>query len=397
MGGGCLNTITTFVASDLVPLRRRGLIQGIGNISFAAGSGLGGVFSGWISDVWSWRWAFLIQVPFIAISGIIVFFAVDIPIKETDKSKIKRVDFAGATSLVTTLVLLLLGLNSGGNIVPWNHPLVYVPLALSAVGFFVYVYVEERVASEPIIPLKLMLNRTVSTACLANWFASMAYFGFLYYAPIFFEVQGYSASAAGSRLIPSSIGAAVGSLGAGFMMRATGRYWWLNVFGSCFLVLSGILNVICLNLETPVWQPFAIFGFAGIGYGALITITLLALISAVEHEHQAVITSASYAFRSTGSTIGIAISGAVFQNLLNAELWKHIGYHEGAVDWIDAIRNDLDILKRVPEEWRGEALRACIDALHGVWWTVFAMVTTAALLSLGMREHVLYKNLSRSR
>ena len=61
MGGGGLNAISTFVGSDLVPLRRRGVWQGFGNICFGLGAGLGGVFGGWINDTWGWRKAFLIQ------------------------------------------------------------------------------------------------------------------------------------------------------------------------------------------------------------------------------------------------------------------------------------------------------------------------------------------------
>ncbi|KMU83620.1 multidrug resistance protein fnx1 [Coccidioides immitis H538.4] len=56
MGGGGLTAIATFVTSDLVPLRKRGLWQGIGNICYGVGSGLGGVFGGWVNDTWGWRW-----------------------------------------------------------------------------------------------------------------------------------------------------------------------------------------------------------------------------------------------------------------------------------------------------------------------------------------------------
>jgi MFS family permease len=61
-GGGCLNTISTFVASDLIPLRKRGVWQGFGNIVFGTGMGLGGVFGGFIYDRIGWRWAFYLQV-----------------------------------------------------------------------------------------------------------------------------------------------------------------------------------------------------------------------------------------------------------------------------------------------------------------------------------------------
>lgn len=110
--------ISTFVGSDLVPLRKRGLVQGLGNVCFGTGAGLGGLFGGWINDHYGWRWAFLVQVPLILISGVVVFFVVDVPAKVSTKSKLSRVDFLGAFTLTLTLVLLLLGLNSGGNLVP---------------------------------------------------------------------------------------------------------------------------------------------------------------------------------------------------------------------------------------------------------------------------------------
>ncbi|KAL9055794.1 MAG: hypothetical protein Q9162_003328 [Coniocarpon cinnabarinum] len=396
LGGGCLNTITTFVASDLVPLRRRGLIQGLANIFFGLGSGVGGVYGGWISDVWNWRAAFLIQVPLIVLSAIIVGLTLNIPVKETDKSKIKRVDFSGAAALVTTLVLLLLGLNSGGNIVPWSHPMVYVSLALSVVAFAVYIYVEEKVASEPVIPVRLMLKQTVAAACLSNWFASMAWFSFLYYGPIYFEVLGYSSGAAGARLIPPSIGAAFGSLGSGFVMRATGKYYILNAVLTGVMVASAGLSIGVLNGASPEWQPFVVFAFFGVGYASLITITLLALISAVDHEHQAVITSASYAFRSTGSTIGISISSAIFANLLKIRLWENIGGEEGAAQWISRIRDDLGVLKLLPDELRDRALQAALEALRSVWWTGFILSVLAWIFGLMMKENVLHKNLERT-
>ena len=139
-----LFSISTFIASDLIPLRKRGVWQGLGNVCYGLGSGLGGVFGGYLNDVWSWRWAFLIQVPFVVISGILVWFTVDVPVDEMNKSRLKRVDFLGAGTLTAFLILLLVGLNSGGNIVPWSHPLVTSSLPLSAVFLALFVYVEEK-------------------------------------------------------------------------------------------------------------------------------------------------------------------------------------------------------------------------------------------------------------
>ncbi|KAJ9667266.1 hypothetical protein H2201_002467 [Coniosporium apollinis] len=395
MGGGGLFAISTFVASDLVPLRKRGLWQGFGNICFGLGSGLGGVFGGWINDVWGWRVAFLVQVPFVVVSGILICFTVHIPVKEKNVSRIKRVDFLGAFTLVVTLVLLLLGLNSGGNVVSWTHPLVLTSLPLSAVFLLIFIYVEDGVASEPIIPVRLLLNRTVASACLTNWFTTMSVFALLYYGPIYFQVRGLSTTGAGARLIPQSVGAAVGSLGSGLIMRATGRYWLLNAITEGILVLSFALVAATFDLNTPAVPPFIYFFLGGLGYGGMLTVTLLALISAVDHEHQAVITSASYAFRSTGSTIGITIASAVFQNVLKKELWERFGDRKDAAGVIGRVRDSLDEVRHLPPEWKLGVLETYMDALRAVWWTMFGISLLGALISLLMREHVLHKNLAR--
>ncbi|KAI9840480.1 MAG: hypothetical protein M1837_001586 [Sclerophora amabilis] len=394
IGGGGLMAISTFVGSDLVPLRKRGVVQGVGNVCFGLGMGLGGIFGGWINDVWGWRKAFLIQIPFVIASTILVAFTVRVPVKETGKPPLKRVDFLGAFTLIVTLVLLLLGLNSGGNIVPWTHPLILTTLPLSAISLMFFIYVEERIASEPVIPVRLLLNRTVAAACLTNWFATMAVYCFLFYLPIYFQVQGFSTTQAGVRVIPQSIGSAAGSLGTGFIMKATGRYYILNL---CIQALSVVAcGLICtFTLSTPSWPPFIYLFFNGVGYGSMLTVTLLALISAVDHAHQAVITSASYAFRSTGSTIGVTIASAVFQNILKADLWAQFGQRSDGPEVIGRIRESFDEVRKLPPEWQQGVLDSYMRALKGVFFTGFGMVLFAAMISVFMREHVLHKNLAR--
>ncbi|KAF2726187.1 putative major facilitator superfamily transporter [Polychaeton citri CBS 116435] len=395
-GGGCLNTISTFIGSDLIPLRRRGVWQGIGNIVYGTGMGLGGVFGGFINDRIGWRWAFHIQVPFIVVAGIWACCMVNVPVKDTDTAKIKRVDFLGAFLLSASLVLLLLGLNSGGNIVPWNHPLVYVPLPLSFICLLGFIYVEDKIAPEPVIPVRLLLHRTVAAACLTNWFETMSVFGLLYYGPIYFQViLNLSATQAGVRLIPQSVGAAIGSLSCGLIMRATGRYFWLNVFMQLLSLVACALILGTFNEHVELVPPFIYLFMEGTAYGAMLTITLLSLIAAVDHKYQALITSASYAFRSTGSTIGITIASTVFQNVLKQKLYEEFGDGPDATEQIRRIRNSVDEVRRLPAGWHDAVITAYMNALQGVWVVVFGFAVLAALTSLFIREHILYGNLER--
>lgn len=116
------------------------------------------------------------QIPFIVASTIMVAVFVRIPVKKTSVARHKRIDYAGAFTLVVSLVLLLVALNTGGNMLPWAHPLILTCLLLSALCLFVFGYIEKNLAKEPVIPVGLLADRTVLAACMTNWFMVMSVF-----------------------------------------------------------------------------------------------------------------------------------------------------------------------------------------------------------------------------
>jgi len=209
-------------------------------------------------------------------------------------------------------------------------------------------------------------------------------------------VQALTPFQTGIRFIPSSVGAAVGSMTAGLLMRTTGKYYWLNSAVQTGMVVSVVLIAVLFRAGLPAWPPFLILLLHGTCYGAMLTVTLLALLAAVGHEHQAVITSASYAFRSTGSTIGITVASAVFQNILKSGLWARFGDYPDAERIIGRVRDDVDEVNRLGPKWRGEVRNAYEEALNGVWVVVLVLAVAGAVSSLFMREHVLHKKLDRN-
>ena len=396
-GGGGLQTVTVFTIGDLIPLRRRGLWLGLGNVVFGLGMGLGGLFGGLMNDTLGWRWGFLIQVPFFVVIGIADFFIINIPVKDTGKGRWKRVDFIGSILLVTAVVLLLIGVNTGGNQLPWTHPLVLTVIPLSVVVLGVYVYVEACVVPEPIIPVRLLARRTVFFACFNNWFAAMVAFAALYWLPLFAQAKGASSTLAGLRQVPIAVGTSIGSIVSGYIMRLTGRYWILVVCINAFMLLSGVLFS-TLDFSTPDWQAYIYLAFNGIGYGGTLVTTVVAMIAAVDQEHQATITAASYAFRSTGSSIGITIASAVFQNILSKQLWHRFAGEKHASEIIKRIRQDFGIINeqdKLPPSWREGVVESYMSAFRGVFVTILGLSALAALCSLLMREHKLHSTMSR--
>ena len=398
LGGGAMVTISMFVAGDLVPLRKRGVLLGIGNIIIGVGSGIGGLLGGWINGLAGWRVAFLVQVPFVILGTVMVFFTVKIPIKKTQRSALKRVDYLGSLVLTCALVLFLLGLNTGGNMLPWTHPLVLTALPLSLLFLLTFIYIEDKTALEPIIPIRLLLNRTVASACLSYWLVFMAYYALTYYLPIYLQLLGHSPLEAGLRFIPCSAGSGVGSFIAGLVMRMTGKYYYADKVSHALLVLSTALAATTLNAETPPFYPFLYLGLFGLGLGGILITTLIALVSTVPQDHQAVVTSAGFAFRSTGSVIGIAVASSAFQNLLRVKLQRSIAGGSSGADAdkiVEAIRENLDEIGRLPEYLREAVRRDYMEAVQGVFGVVCGFAVLAAVASLFIREHVLHGNIER--
>jgi MFS family permease len=398
VGGGGLTAISTFLASDLIPLRQRGVWQGVGNVAFGAGAMVGGVFGGVINDTSSrgWRLAFLVQVPVVVVSGVLVFFLVDIPPKISNKSYISRIDFTGMFSLVAFLVLLLLGLNAGGNLVPWGHPLVLATIPLSVATLLCFLVWETR-AKQPIIPVRLFVNRTVLTGCLTNLFGTMAMMIAVFYVPLYMQaVLGASTSEAGLRLLVSPLGGSLASVGSGLVMKRTGRYMALGWISLLMVVAAFVVAAVTFAASPPVWAPFVTFVLLGAGYTAMLTITMVACIAAVDHGSQAVVTSATYAFRSVGATVGITIASAVYQNILRARLWDRFGDLPGAAEEIARIRDDLNELKHLPEGWYPGVIASFVEAFRGVWITCLGLSVLGFVCVALMKQHVLHNTLSRS-
>ena len=387
-------TICMFVTGDLVPLRKRGVIQGIANIVMGAGSGLGGLLGGWLNSIWGWRMAFLIQIPFLVVGAIMVYFTVRVPVEESEKSALKRVDYLGSLTLSIALVLFLLGVNTGGNVLPWSHPLVLTSLPLAGLFLLIFVYVEERIASEPIIPMRLLLNRTVAAACLNYWFTFMSFYGITFYMPVYLQLLGNSPTEAGLRFISSSAGTAFGAFGAGIIMRATGNYSYLNKLTHVLLVLGSGLMV-SLKFDTPALCPFVYLAIFGLGLGGMLVTTLIALVSAVEQEYQAVVISAGFAFRSTGSAIGLTTASAAFQNLLRVRLQGSIGGIADADEIIDRIRDNFGEVNHLDSAIRGSVRESYMEAIRGVFLITCAFSILSALMSVFMRQHKLHTNLAR--
>ena len=401
VGGGCLNTIATIVVSDLIPSRQRGLWQGIGNVFWGLGNGLGGLFGGYMNDTCNWRIAFLAQTPLTVASLIIICYQSKAirsstpRIIDKSRSSLSRVDFLGSSLLISTLVLFLLGVTSGGNLVPWSHPLVWISLPLSFLCFCTFIYVEQNVAREPILPLHFLRDRTILGACLTNWSFHMGMFIIIFYIPIYYRTLGVSTTRAGEALIPLGVFLPLGSLAAGIITSRTGRY--KNVLtGALLLYLAGAIGSAMNTLTTPLWLPMVYVGFMAFAMGCMLVVTLVAFTSAVEIYEQALVTSLSYIFRSTGSVMGTAIGSTVYQSALDHNLWARLGNMNKAADIIGSVKDSLDAIKELPEPLQMVVKNSYMQAFRATFSTTVGFAVIAIVSGLLVKQLKLHTTLLRN-
>lgn len=406
-GGSGLTTLGTITMSDLIPLRQRGLYQGLANIFFGLGAASGGIVGGVVSDLLGWKYVFALQVPLALIVGLAIFAYLKLPegspglgATGTEFSeKLKRVDYWGALSLVSALMLLLAATSMGGKELEYSLNTFIGMLIASFILLILFVYIEAYVADEPIIPMSVMAERTVLSASLANWFYTMGVFTNLFYVPVFFQtVIGLTATQSGERIIPNFFALSLGSLLTGLYMLKTGKYYGLCACVGLFTTI-GMVRLFFLDENASLWQQYTILIPQGLGYSSALTITLLALIASVPLKFQACTTSIQYTFRATGSTIGVSLASAIFEKVLRDKL--RLSIHAIIADYDAAeeiIRKALETTayaKHAPEIVRHAITSSYNEGCYAAF--VFGATTIALgyISSLFMREHELHKTIDR--
>jgi MFS family permease len=329
IGGGGLTSLSVITVSDLVPLRKRGVYQGFGNIVFGLGASTGGMWGAFFQKYAGWEWAFYSQVPISLFSMVMIWKSMKLPpgsiglgIQGSKKEKLKQVDFIGASLLVTMLLSFMALISFSGNELEIGSSVFWFLTILMISTGVLFVYVELNVAPQPVIPVKLLAYRTVLSSSLVNWFMSMAVFTYLFYVPVFWSsVLGLTPTEIGLRTIANFVGVSMGSYLSGLYMKHTGKYLKFSVIAN-FITIFGVWSLYRSGRDTPDWFQFIELYIPGAGYASSLTVTLLALIASVPLKDQAATTSIQYAFRATGSTIGVSVSSFIFQRSLVTQLQR---------------------------------------------------------------------------
>ena len=150
-----------------------------------------------------------------------------------------------------------------------------------------------------------------------------------------------------------------------------------------------------LTLSTPHWAPFVYLSLTGLGVGGALVVALVSLISSVDREYQAVVTSASFAFGSIGSILGISITSTVFEHLLRKELRSRLEHNSEADHLISRLRNKFDGIQYLSPVLRQDVFDCYAAALKTVFATTLVMTICGTISSCFIKQHNLPSTLAR--
>ncbi len=273
LGAGGMTALATIVMAAMIPPRDMGKYAGLFGAVFGVGTVAGPLIGGVIVDTsWlGWRWCFFIGVPFTLAAIFLLQRTLHLPVVRKEV----KIDYLGAALIVAGVSTLLVWTTLAGNQFAWMSGWSAVMVVGGLVLLALAVWVESR-ATDPIVPLSIFANRTVTLTTLASALVGIAMFGGTVFLSQYFQIGlGKTPTQAGLMSLPLIFGLLVSSTIAGQLITKWGRWKAFLVAGGVVMV-GGMLLLATINADTSVFVVSVHMAVLGVGVGLLMQNLVLA-------------------------------------------------------------------------------------------------------------------------
>lgn len=301
LGGGAIQPIGMAIVAELFEPRERGRALGLWGMGIMAGPAIGPTLGGYLTDTFSWRTIFSVNLPVGALTlaaGLLVMR----PLRA--RGPRRAFDVFGFAFLSMALVATLTAL-SNGEIKGWQSGYIHVCEAVAAVGAVMFVALELAIR-EPLLDLRLFLVRNYHLSILLAVFRAVGLFGSVFLFPIFLQnLMGYTPVQAGLWMLPNAV--AVGAM-MPLAGRLADRYRpsWLTAVG-CVLVGGSLIAFGYLDPLSD-WRMLVLPQFGrGIGLALMMAPIMAAALNAVPPAEVPMASSFLNVFQNVGGALGIAV------------------------------------------------------------------------------------------
>jgi len=317
---------------------------------------------------------------------VILFFFLNLnPHKgRTFREHVSDFDFLGLFLIVGGVLCLLIGLNSGQT--SWSSAKTVSLLTVGSVMLVSACFCESFTSRSPIIPARLFKTRTTAVLLIVTFFHAIAFLGGAYYLPLYFQVLGSSATGAGVRMLPFSLGASLFAMISGVIVTKSLSYRpviWASLVAS--VVGFGLMSSLDSKSNTAkkVLYPFV----SAAGLGCLLQTPLIALQAAMPIKDLATSTSTFGFVRLMGGTVGITIGQVIFINKLRKKLQKIAGVPLSSTP--SNLSESVRRLRNLPEPLRGSIVQAFAQSVATTFLVSVPIMGFCLVISLFLRHYTL--------
>jgi EmrB/QacA subfamily drug resistance transporter len=377
LGAGGLSALAQIIMAAMIAPRERGRYSGYLGATFAVATVGGPLLGGVITDTsWlGWRWCLYVGVPFAILALIVLQKTLHLPVL---KRKVK-VDWAGAFFVTAAVCLLLVWVTFADDKYDWMSWQTGAMVGGAIVLTLLFLLVESK-ASEPIIPLRLFRNRTITLASLASLFVGIAMFaGTVYFSQYFQLARDKSPTMSGVMTIPMIGGLFISSTVSGQVITKTGKWkGWLLAGGVLLTAGLGLLGT--MRYDTPYWHIGIFMALMGLGVGMMMQNLVLCTQNQVDPSDLGAASSTVTFFRSLGGAVGVSVLGSVMSTRISHYASDTIGQLSPQEQAAAAKASgggsipDMDLLPPGIREWLESAYG------HGIA-DIFLIVAPIALLA----------------
>lgn len=320
--GGALQPLSQAVMLESFAPEDRGKAMGFWALGIVVAPILGPVLGGWLTDTYSWRWAFYINLPvgFLSIYMIRRFLEDPAYLKPTSM----HIDYMGMGLLAVCMGATQILLDKGQQL-DWFESRFIVALAIVAVLALLAFVVNELHVEHPVVDLRVFLVPSYTVGVTMSTLLGFALFGSLVLLPIMLQTLfGYPALEAGIAMAPRGLGSFVGMPAVGLLTSRIDPRKMVTVgllLGSWTMAWLGQLD-----LNAGYWDIFWPQFLQGLALSLIFVPLTTISMSAIPRERMGNATSVSSVLRNIGGSVGIAVMGTL---LLRRQQVHRTSFGEG--------------------------------------------------------------------
>jgi len=305
--GGAMQPLSQAVLLEAFPPHERGKAMGFWGLGIVVAPILGPVLGGWLTDTYSWRWVFYINLPVGIASLVMTQLYVFDP--HYLRQEVSKIDYWGIGLLALWIGSLQIALDLGQEHDWFSSRFITTLIVIAVCGVVAFI-IREWKAKEPIVDLRVFKDRTYSAGVFLMTTLGFVLYGSLVLLPIMLQtLLGYPSLQAGIAMAPRGMGSMIG-------MPIVGSL--IGKIDSRLLVAIGLVGGAAtliwlgqLNLNAGYWDIFWPQFFQGLGLSALFVPLTTISMDRIAREKMGNATSLFNLMRNLGGSVGIAVTGTM--------------------------------------------------------------------------------------